>query len=199
MRSGSTSDLPTSCPSARRNVNAMPPPISSASTLREQAARPARSCRRPWRRRAPRPADAAGASRIRPSASSSRRISRPAAAGLQVARDRGDRGVRAVGGGEGVVDVARRPARPAAARSRRRWPLPRDGSAGSPAGASRRASAHAPGSPSRPTQSGASGIGRSSSAASRAATGFSEYFGSGPPLGRPRCEARTTEAPCSSA
>ena len=36
MRSGSTSDLPTSCPSARRKVNAMPPPIEQRVDLRQQ-------------------------------------------------------------------------------------------------------------------------------------------------------------------
>ena len=119
---------------------------------------------------------------------------------LQVARDGRDRGVGAVRGREGVVDVEVGQRRPGAARSRRRWPPPRDGSAGSRAGGSRRVSApRASPSTASPTQSGASGTGRSSSACSRSATGLSEYLGSGPPLGRPRWEASTTAAPRSSA
>src|SRR5262245_50876868 len=48
-----------------------------------------------------------------------------------------------------------------------------------------------------PTQSAASGTGRPMSSARRAAAGASEYVGSRWPLGRPRCEARTTDAPTS--
>ena len=50
-----------------------------------------------------------------------------------------------------------------------------------------------------PTQSAANTTGRSSSTARRSATGCSENSGLGVPLGRPRCEARITVAPCSSA
>ena len=50
-----------------------------------------------------------------------------------------------------------------------------------------------------PMQSSANTTGRPSSSASRAATGRSEYSGFGLPFGRPRCDARMTVAPCSSA
>ena len=48
-------------------------------------------------------------------------------------------------------------------------------------------------------QSGANGTGRPSNSATFAATGFRLYFGLGCPLGRPRCDARITVAPFSSA
>src|SRR5215470_3098351 len=82
MRSGSTSDRPTAWPRARRNVKAMPPPITSASTLpircstsatlSETLAPPSTAT-----------SGRAGASRIRPSAESSCCMSNPAAAGCR--------------------------------------------------------------------------------------------------------------------
>ncbi len=50
-----------------------------------------------------------------------------------------------------------------------------------------------------PTQSSANSTGRPSSSARRAATGRSVYSRFTLPFGRPRCEARITVAPCSSA
>src|SRR5579884_1750437 len=46
-----------------------------------------------------------------------------------------------------------------------------------------------------PTQSPENATGFSSNSWSFFATGFSEYLGSGPPFGRPRCEARTSRPP----
>ena len=50
-----------------------------------------------------------------------------------------------------------------------------------------------------PMHSGANSTGRPSNPASAPDTGFKLYFGLTCPLGRPRCDARTTAAPCSSA
>lgn len=50
-----------------------------------------------------------------------------------------------------------------------------------------------------PMQSAANNTGLPSSCVSRSATGFRLYSGAGLPLGRPRCDARITVAPCSSA
>ena len=107
-------------------------------------------------------------------------------------------GVRAVRGAERVVhvDVAERGQ--LAWRTRDRSSLLRRGSAGFRAAALRRARAswlplrarcnRAPSSPAGPAVP-----------ASRAATGFRLISGFGLPLGRPRCDARMTPAPCSSA
>src|SRR5215813_7947434 len=82
MRSGSTSERPIAWPRARRNVKAMPPPITSASTLpircstsatlSETLAPPSTAT-----------SGRAGASRIRPSAESSCCMSNTAAAGCR--------------------------------------------------------------------------------------------------------------------
>src|SRR5262249_9144507 len=49
---------------------------------------------------------------------------------------------------------------------------------------------------SAPTQSGTNCTGFSSNSLKRSATGFRLYFGSGLPLGRPRCDARMSRPPC---
>src|SRR5574339_412805 len=48
-------------------------------------------------------------------------------------------------------------------------------------------------------QSAANATGRPSNSPTRAATGLRQYLGFGCPFGRPRCEARMTVAPLSSA
>jgi hypothetical protein len=188
--------LPIFLPCAARKVLAIAPPMRARRHLPSSAST-RRSCRSPWRRRgSPRRASRALCTTL-PSALSSRSSSRPAARSRTSLAAR-DRGVRPVHRAEGVVyvDVAR--ARRARARSPRRWPPPPGGSGGSRAGdLVRRA-------------------GRMTTFFGRVAdavvgdtwTSISRQLGEprrrtprvlrvGAGLGRPRCEARTTFAPCS--
>ena len=188
------SDRPTSCPRARRNVYAMPPPTRSASTrarrfstsmsLSDTLAPPSNGHQGPRRRLE----DAAQRVQLGLHEQTGRRR-------LEMAGDGGDRGVGAVGRGKGVVDVALAQGGQLPGEARRRWPPPRHGSGGSRGGGSRRARGPEPcAATSAPTQSGARGTGRPSSAASRSATGLSEYLGSGLPLGA-RGERRAPRSP----
>ena len=122
------------------------------------------------------------------------RMSRPAAAGLQVAGDGLDRGVGAVGGGEGVVDVdvgqrGQRAGEAVVVRlllGMEAQVLEQEDLA--------RLRARGPAPPtSGPTQSGASGTGRPSSAASRSATARASTSDRARPWAGPRWEARTTD------
>ena len=172
-------------PGRARNVNAMPPPIRSASTL---PSRVSISASLSETLAPPRIADerALRRSKIRPRAVELLLHQEPGHRRLEVPRDAVGRGVGAVGGGEGVVDVDVGRAAPAPRERRRRWPPPRVEAQVLEQQDSARLERARPGARrSAPTQSGASGTGRRGASARRRATGASENFGSGPPLGRP--------------
>ena len=129
------------------------------------------------------------------SAASSRRICL-AGVGRQKVGDRIGRGVGAVRGREGVVDVEVAVAPPAAWRTPGRRPPRRRGSAGSPAAARRRPSSpRRPCSATSPTQSSANATGAPSSFASGATTGFRLIEGTRLPFGRSKWLIRITLAP----
>ena len=103
-RSGSKSEPPRSCPSAARKVLAMPPPSRSTSSRGRRFSRVSilPSILAPPSRAAN---GRSGSPSRRPRASTSRASSRPAALALQPLGHPHHRGVGAVGGAEGVVDV----------------------------------------------------------------------------------------------
>ena len=199
-RSASTSDFPVSSPIALKNVHAIAPPITagrpcgsscSMTSILPGDLRAAEDRRRTAASdsRAPRRGSRA------PSASAS-----PATAGLQAVRDAFGRRVRAVRRPERVVHVEVAELGEPAATAARRSSLRRRGSA-----CSRAATTRALGS--CVAFIGFVGVGAldearsccfGSSSPSRRATGSSEYFASGLPFGRPRCDSSTTRAPRSS-
>ena len=184
-------------PAALRNVLAMPPPISRRST------RSIRFSSTPSLDETLAPPTIATNGRFGFSSAAAEDDDlllhqQPGHRGQEM-RDAFGRGVRAVGGAEGVVDVHVAQPGQLGRRSRRRWPLPRRGSARSRAARPRPApSALTASCGGRPTQSVAKrDTARRAARRARSATGCSEYFGSGLPSGRPRCDSRTTCAPCS--